>query len=273
MASGQGITKLFLSLLLFSHLIAASTLEEDLDQIVSGTFTNKQNPSEIIWQDEENISDILGPYIQNYSKYNRKFKFEEDDVMIFLHIQKTSGSNFGRHLVRDLDSIKNRCHKIRDKIKGKKGKRKIHQPERWNCHRNINDENFNTNQTNEFNSTTEGDVWLISRFSTGWKCGTHADFTELIDCIPGVIKDYFGEERNITERWVTSIRNPADRFISEWKHVQRKATWHGQRLRCGNTDYAGKKEKKNNENKNEPEEPVDHFYVPKCWTMDKYKVN
>jgi hypothetical protein len=212
---------------------ASATLERDLSQIVSGTLIDKQT-SETVWQDEENISDILGPYIKKYSRFNqtevtRKFKFEGDDVMIFLHIQKTSGSNFGRHLVRDLDSTNHRCMKTRDKIKGNKGKRKIHQPERWNCHRDINEDNFN--ETDGFNKT-EGDVWLISRFSTGWKCGTHADFTELVDCIPDVMKGYF-PGRNVTERWVTSIRHPADRFISEWKHVQRKATWHAQVLnRC-----------------------------------------
>ena len=238
--------------------------------IVSGTLHDENN--NIIWQDEEEISDILGSYIENNSKFNeslqqRKFKFEKDDVMIFLHIQKTSGSNFGRHLVRNLEllengEIKNRCNKIREKIVGKKGKRKVHKSERWNCHRKVHE--FGFNETDLYNKT-EGDVWLISRFSTGWKCGTHSDFTELVDCLPGVINDYY-QGRKITERWVTIIRNPSDRFISEWKHVQRKATWNGQKLKCGNTSYSGPKEKKNKP------EIIDHFFVPKCWTMDKYRM-
>lgn len=36
---------------------------------------------------------------------NDDFQFDMDghDVMVFLHIQKTGGTSFGRHLVRDLD--------------------------------------------------------------------------------------------------------------------------------------------------------------------------
>lgn len=36
---------------------------------------------------------------------NDDFQFDMDahDVMVFLHIQKTGGTSFGKHLVRDLD--------------------------------------------------------------------------------------------------------------------------------------------------------------------------
>lgn len=36
---------------------------------------------------------------------NEDFQFDMDahDVMVFLHIQKTGGTSFGKHLVRDLD--------------------------------------------------------------------------------------------------------------------------------------------------------------------------
>lgn len=36
---------------------------------------------------------------------NEDFQFNMDahDVMVFLHIQKTGGTSFGKHLVRDLD--------------------------------------------------------------------------------------------------------------------------------------------------------------------------
>lgn len=36
---------------------------------------------------------------------NEDFQFDMDahDVMVFLHIQKTGGTSFGKHLVMDLD--------------------------------------------------------------------------------------------------------------------------------------------------------------------------
>lgn len=43
---------------------------------------------------------------------NDDFQFDMDghDVMVFLHIQKTGGTSFGRHLVRDLDLKVRVCH-------------------------------------------------------------------------------------------------------------------------------------------------------------------
>ncbi|XP_043315280.1 heparan-sulfate 6-O-sulfotransferase 2-like [Cervus canadensis] len=31
------------------------------------------------------------------------------------------------------------------------------------------------------------ETWLFSRFSTGWSCGLHADWTELTSCVPAVV--------------------------------------------------------------------------------------
>lgn len=85
---------------------------------------------------------------------NENFQFDMNahDVMVFLHIQKTGGTSFGRHLVRDLD-LQRPCTCQR--------KRK-----RCYCFRPNRNEN-----------------WLFSRYSTGWKCGLHADWTELTSCV------------------------------------------------------------------------------------------
>ena len=92
------------------------------------------------------------------------FDIKGNDVIVFLHIQKTGqyfirlflfkinvffkgGTIFGRHLVRDLDLEKPcLCKKGRKKCK---------------C----------------FRPDSEAKLWLFSRYSTGWKCGLHADFT------------------------------------------------------------------------------------------------
>lgn len=83
---------------------------------------------------------------------NFQFDMNAHDVMVFLHIQKTGGTSFGRHLVRDLD-LQRPCTCQR--------KRK-----RCYCFRPNRNEN-----------------WLFSRYSTGWKCGLHADWTELTSCV------------------------------------------------------------------------------------------
>lgn len=81
------------------------------------------------------------------------FDIKGDDVIVFLHIQKTGGTAFGRHLVRDLDLDRPcQCRKGRKKCR---------------CSR----------------PDSEGRVWLFSRYSTGWKCGLHADWTELTSCV------------------------------------------------------------------------------------------
>lgn len=83
----------------------------------------------------------------------REFPFntESDDVLVFLHIQKTGGSTFGRHLVTHL--------KVEPPCQCQIGKK------RCNC---VN---------------SKGHAWLVSRYSTGWLCGLHADWTELHECV------------------------------------------------------------------------------------------
>lgn len=85
---------------------------------------------------------------------NENFQFDMNahDVMVFLHIQKTGGTSFGRHLVQDLD-LQRPCTCQRRR-------------KRCYCFRPNRNEN-----------------WLFSRYSTGWKCGLHADWTELTSCV------------------------------------------------------------------------------------------
>ncbi|KAJ8030605.1 Heparan-sulfate 6-O-sulfotransferase 2 [Holothuria leucospilota] len=134
----------------------------------------------------------------------RKYDFDisGNDVMVFLHIQKTGGTTFGKHLVHDLD-LETPCQCA-------KGRR------RCPCLRK--------------NSKTE--VWQFSRFSVGWACGLHADWTELQSCVPWYLNK---KEGKITRRryyYITMLRNPVERFISEWRHVYRGATWKASKHVC-----------------------------------------
>lgn len=93
----------------------------------------------------------------NFSKadLNRvvDFNIKGDDVIVFLHIQKTGGTTFGRHLVRNI-KLERPC----DCHAGQK---------KCTCYR-----------------PGKKETWLFSRFSTGWSCGLHADWTELTSCVP-----------------------------------------------------------------------------------------
>ena len=73
------------------------------------------------------------------------------DVFIFVHIQKTGGSTFGEHLVKNSHFKDAHCNCIKNH-------------KRCKCR------------------TAEGYQWLFSRLSTGWMCGLHADWTELHSC-------------------------------------------------------------------------------------------
>ncbi|XP_069059244.1 heparan-sulfate 6-O-sulfotransferase 3-B-like [Pleurodeles waltl] len=84
------------------------------------------------------------------------FNIKGEDVLVFLHIQKTGGTTFGRHLVRNIH-LEQPC----DCRPGQK---------KCTCHRPGRQE-----------------TWLFSRFSTGWSCGLHADWTELTNCVPAVM--------------------------------------------------------------------------------------
>ncbi|XP_053273338.1 heparan-sulfate 6-O-sulfotransferase 3-B [Pleuronectes platessa] len=125
------------------------------------------------------------------------FNIRGDDVMVFLHIQKTGGTTFGRHLVKNIQ-LEQPCDCM-------PGQRKC------TCHR-----------------PGKAESWLFSRFSTGWSCGLHADWTELTSCVPVVMNKRDKKSAQRRKRnfyYITMLRDPVSRYLSEWKHVQRGATW------------------------------------------------
>ncbi|XP_023054675.1 heparan-sulfate 6-O-sulfotransferase 2 isoform X2 [Piliocolobus tephrosceles] len=124
------------------------------------------------------------------------FDIKGDDLIVFLHIQKTGGTTFGRHLVRNIQ--------LEQPCECRVGQKKC------TCHR-----------------PGKRETWLFSRFSTGWSCGLHADWTELTSCVPSVV-DGKRDARLRPSRnfhYITILRDPVSRYLSEWRHVQRGATW------------------------------------------------
>lgn len=140
---------------------------------------------------------------QDIFRSNRTFNISGQDLIILLHIQKTGGTTFERHLVHDLDiDVPCSCSE---------------EHRRCHCPR----------PTKKNNSSSIADnTWLISRFSTGWLCGLHADWTQLDHCLRGMKGLYF----------LTNLRHPLHRFVSEYRHVKRGATWRASKSHCKNLD-------------------------------------
>ncbi|XP_023243309.1 heparan-sulfate 6-O-sulfotransferase 2-like [Centruroides sculpturatus] len=136
-------------------------------------------------------------------KEDFEFDIKGSDVIVFLHIQKTGGTAFGRHLVRDLD--------LEQPCQCKKGRKKC------KCYRPDSEDRF----------------WLFSRYSTGWKCGLHADWTELTNCVDSAMDQTERESSKRRYFYITLLREPVARFLSEYRHVQRGATWKTAKHLCG----------------------------------------
>lgn len=86
-SQGEGFT----ALAVLSSIFTANTSGENF----TGGKPSLSQPNHITANAGLSYEDVL----------NDDFQFDMDghDVMVFLHIQKTGGTSFGRHLVRDLD--------------------------------------------------------------------------------------------------------------------------------------------------------------------------
>ena len=151
---------------------------------------------------------------------NFEFNINGSDVMVFLHIQKTGGTVFGKHLVEDID-LESPCACIRRRTKKKKHKKKKNRRN----YRESEERPKRKLKCDCFRPNGKASNWLFSRYSTGWKCGLHPDWTELTECVDGYLNSH---ETKVAQRryfYITFLRNPVGRYLSEFRHVQRGATW------------------------------------------------
>lgn len=169
-----------------------------------------------------NRKEVSVNFVEFDSIVNRKgvrtrFDFGGSDVMVYLHIQKTGGTTFERHLVEDID-LKEPCQAagaFGNPRKNRKKKRKKKKNQLYSCLR----------------PGSDSSSWLFSRYSTGWKCGLHADWTELTECVDS----YLDASEGVANRryfYMTFLRDPVARYISEFLHVQRGATWKDAQYMC-----------------------------------------
>ena len=148
------------------------------------------------------------------------------DSLVFIHIPKTGGSNFLSHLVtleRDHEPL---C--FADSVPTRRGQKK----ERTLCPRDSGTKHGSPGSR----------PWLISEKTLGWHCGLHPFYSEYRSCIS--VEETKSEsarkfDPTCTFYFSTMLRHPILRYISEYLHVQRGATF-SYRHTCGKhqvTDY------------------------------------
>ncbi|XP_059166014.1 heparan-sulfate 6-O-sulfotransferase 2-like [Physella acuta] len=123
----------------------------------------------------------------------RKLNLNADDVIIFLHIQKTGGLHFKNMLIKWTLGVPG-CACMRT--------------------------------GNECTCRTWTNVtWLAAWFMDGWTCGLHADWTELTECVDPWFKSVEPQRSHRNYHYTTYLREPVQRFISEWHHVRLGNLW------------------------------------------------
>uniref|UniRef100_A0A182Q3F9 Heparan-sulfate 6-O-sulfotransferase n=1 Tax=Anopheles farauti TaxID=69004 RepID=A0A182Q3F9_9DIPT len=256
---------------------------------------------------------LANPGLSYEEVLNDDFQFDMNahDVMVFLHIQKTGGTSFGKHLVRDLDlkvippkrsqnrsvygttttheetpqfrcdadvisidglmpyrcaSVRNTTAVFRFRFGGlvfgwlvresfnkRAGRRESASPTRCLYVAPTIIDLFSASEMEiRFSGVPLGrpctcqrkkkrcycfrphrnENWLFSRYSTGWKCGLHADWTELTGCVDQELDKNEGETAKRRYFYITLLREPIARYLSEFRHVQRGATWKNARHWC-----------------------------------------
>lgn len=146
---------------------------------------------------DKNIHTNTQPRLYRFKREDIKsynFTNSKTDVMVFLHIQKTGGTTFGRHLVENLNMSES-C--------------KCRRAPTFRC----------------YCKRESKKIWLFSRYSSGWPCGLHADWTELQACVPEYIRKRNGVIKNQRYLYVTFLREPVTRVLSEFHRNKRGITW------------------------------------------------
>lgn len=141
------------------------------------------------------------------------------DSLVFIHIPKTGGSDFLRHLVTVRQDGRRLCWEesanATEAVKRKKDRSFCPRP--------------------GLTSRVNHDQWLISEKTLGWLCGLHPFYSEYKSCIAQEKarpknRQKFDPTANF--HYSTMLRHPILRWVSEYLHVQRGATF-SYRHSCG----------------------------------------
>lgn len=126
------------------------------------------------------------------------FNIGGSDVIVLLQIQNAGANFLERRLIEDL-VLQRPCT-------CRRGRKSCH------CYR-----------------PRKRSSWLFSRYTLGWKCGVHPDWTELNTCVDRVLDEDEGSPVKRRYFYITVLRDPVARFRSEWRRFHQNRGWHGSR--------------------------------------------
>lgn len=133
-----------------------------------------------------------------------------NDILVYIHIQKTGGSHFLSHLVSATNGSRPLCYKPNPELKRKLKKKR--------------DIVFCPISPSVGVIDQVPEMWLVSEKTYGWVCGLHAFLMEMKQCVGPFLQHTHGDkQRNF--HYISLVRHPVVRYISEFLHVQRGATW------------------------------------------------
>jgi hypothetical protein len=116
---------------------------------------------------------ILISFIYLTSKLKENIDYYQREnlipILVFIHIQKTAGSEFERAIVR-----------------------RLYFQSQPSCQCPIGNRTKRLNVKLRCNCTRNNQPWLISRFSVGWLCGVHADWMNYHRCLPSKMNFEYG---------------------------------------------------------------------------------
>ena len=133
---------------------------------------------------------------------NVNFDISNGDVFSFMHIQKTGGTTMERHFVFNI----------------KNGNCDCEETKRPSCMC------YRTSKSKK--------IWLVCRYiRPRWPCGLHPDYASLKLCTPSFIASV-NKDSQSRFFYGTLLRDPVVRFLSEFRHRQRGASWAGSAVLC-----------------------------------------
>ena len=144
-----------------------------------------------------------------------------NDIMVFIHVQKTGGSSFLAHLTTaQTHEGHPLCAPPNPMLRNSLNRKK--------------DFAVCPLKKSEFESSELPEMWLASERTYGWICGVHPFIFEMQSCLNAYIIDKYGiKTRNF--HFITLLRHPVLRYISEYLHVTRGATWMNRRVCDGHS--------------------------------------
>lgn len=143
---------------------------------------------------------IINSFKKIYIAYDQPFDLDRN-VLVFLHIQKTGGSDFDRAIVKHLqfkkgDIYLNACEKNTTSsepviVSTRKTRFKPPKFKKFQCIRNNSNEN-----------------WYFSRQTFGWVCGLHPDIGDLRSCV----RNFYSNKNPDRFVFFTILREPLRRY-------------------------------------------------------------